>query len=68
MQTKDSIRMPYHKQQRRDKRRAQLNKSATQKMTKMRLTNLQQVQGWTKNNDQVKTLCDVKEIKNAKFD
>ena len=37
--------MPYHKQQRRDKRRAQLNKSATQKMTKMRLTNLQQVQG-----------------------
>ena len=32
--------MTYHKQQRRDKQGTQLNKSATQKMTKMRLTNL----------------------------
>ena len=34
----------------------------------MRLTNLQQLQGWTKNNDHVKTLCDVRKRKNAKFD
>ena len=47
-----------HKQQRRDKWGTQLNKSTTQKMTKMRLTNLQQLQGWTKSNGQVKTLCD----------
>ena len=45
VQTKGSIRTPYHKQQRRDKPGTQLNKSTTQKMTKMRLTNLQQLQG-----------------------
>ena len=33
--------MPYHKQQRRDKQGTQPNKSTTQKMTKMRLTNSQ---------------------------
>ena len=37
--------MPYHKQQGRDKRGTQLNKSTTQKMIKMKLTNLQQLQG-----------------------
>ena len=37
--------MPYHKQQPRDKQETQLNKSTTQKMTKMRLTNSQQLQG-----------------------
>ena len=58
----------YYKQQRRDKRGTQLNKSTTQKMTNIRLTNLQQIQGWTKNNDQVKTLCNSWKIKNAKFD
>ena len=36
--------MPYHKQQHRDKRETQLNKSTTQKMTKMRFTNLQPLQ------------------------
>ena len=36
--------MPYHKQQHRDKRGTQLNKSTTQKMTKMRFTNLQPLQ------------------------
>ena len=57
-----------NKQQRRDKWGTQLNKSTTQKMTKMRLTTFQQLQGWTKNNDQVKTLCDRWKIKNTKFD
>ena len=45
MQTKGSVRIPYHKQQRRDKLGTQLNKSTSQKVTKMRLNNLQQLQG-----------------------
>ena len=44
METKDSIRMLYHKQERRGKRGTQLSKPATQKMIKMRLTNLHQLQ------------------------